>query len=374
MFTQTPSAPSASSPKPFDRLARAASRLSWPLPVDAFLQLVDPLWSSTSVRGRVEAVIPETARAATLVVRPGRGWQGHRAGQWVGIGIDIDGVRHRRCYSLTGPAERADGCITITVQSVPGGLVSNHLVHRTTPGTIVHLDQASGDFVLPEARTRGLLFVTAGSGITPVMGMLRTLAAVGPIEDVTVLHFARTEAEVIFGAELAALADQHPGLTVDVALTGEAGPGDLSARFGTERLAARCPDWAEREVWACGPATLLAAVEDHWASADLAERLHVERFTPLTVAAGEPGQGGRIRFTRSDREIVVDGRTTVLEAAEQAGLLPESGCRMGICHTCTRALEAGCVRDKRDGRLQRDAGDIVQICVATPAGDVEIDL
>ena len=90
---------------------------------------------------------PETADAATIVIRPGADWAGHVPGQYLRIGIDVDGVRQWRAYSLThGP--RRDGRISITVKAVPDGLVSNHLVHEARPGTLVHLEQAAGEFVL----------------------------------------------------------------------------------------------------------------------------------------------------------------------------------------------------------------------------------
>ncbi len=156
-----------------DRLVRVAEAATTPyLPAD-FIDLFAPLRPGADLRGRIESVQPETADAATIVIRPGADWAGHVPGQYLRIGIDIDGVRQWRAYSLThGP--RRDGRISITVKAVPDGLVSNHLVHEARPGTIVHLEQAAGEFVLPPEGGK-FLMVTAGSGITPVIGMLRNL-------------------------------------------------------------------------------------------------------------------------------------------------------------------------------------------------------
>ncbi|HEY4376248.1 MAG TPA: ferredoxin reductase, partial [Acidimicrobiales bacterium] len=213
MFTET-------TDRPAGRLARAASFLSHPLPIDAFVQLVDPLWSSTSLRGRVVSVVAESARAVTLVIKPGRGWDGHQPGQWIALGVEIDGVRHTRCYSLTSVPRRADGCISVTVQAIPDGLVSNHIVRSLRPGTMVHLAQAAGDFTLPATRSRDLLFVTGGSGLTPVMGMLRTLHRAGTVGDVVVLHHAPSRAEALFATELDRLTEECPGLRVHFTATG----------------------------------------------------------------------------------------------------------------------------------------------------------
>ena len=156
-----------------DHLVRVAEAATTPyLPAD-FMDLFAPLRSGADLRGRIESVHPETADAATIVIRPGADWAGHVPGQYLRIGIDVDGVRQWRAYSLThGP--RRDGRISITVKAVPDGLVSNHLVHAARPGTLVHLEQAAGEFVLPPAGGK-FLMVTAGSGITPVIGMLRNL-------------------------------------------------------------------------------------------------------------------------------------------------------------------------------------------------------
>ena len=189
------------------RLARRVTeRAVTPLVPADYLDLFNPLRRGAELRGRIEQVHAETADAATLVIKPGADWAGHVPGQYVRIGVDVDGVRLWRAYSLThGP--RADGRISITVKAVPDGLVSNHLVHQSRPGTLVHLEQAAGEFVLPPEGGK-LLFVTAGSGITPVIGMLRNLfpvADAGVVRlprsepfDITVVHVAPSEPDSIF--------------------------------------------------------------------------------------------------------------------------------------------------------------------------------
>src|SRR5919112_6500968 len=169
------------------QLVRVAEAATTPyLPAD-FMDLFAPLRSGADLRGRIESVHPETADAATIVIRPGADWAGHVPGQYLRIGIDVDGVRLWRAYSLThGP--RTDGRISITVKAVPEGKVSNHLVHRAEVGTLVHLEQAAGEFVLPTDGGK-FLFVTAGSGVTPVIGMLRNLY---PVADSGVVRLGRS--------------------------------------------------------------------------------------------------------------------------------------------------------------------------------------
>ncbi|MFF3671342.1 ferredoxin reductase [Microtetraspora malaysiensis] len=349
------------------RLADTVAWLTTPLMPEDYLTLINPLWSSRELRGRVEAVRPETKDVASLVIRPGRGWSTHRAGQFIRVGVDIDGVRHWRTYSLSSPPERGDGRVTITVKAVPGGVVSTHLVHRTTPGTVVALTRPEGDFVLPEPVPSRLLFVTAGSGITPVMAMLRSLARPGNMPDVIVLHSAPTREEVVFGPELRELASRFPNLLLHEQHTRSSG------RLNLSQLPGLCPDWPERHVWACGPTGMLREAETYWREAGIADRLRVEHFRPA-VTTSAAGGGGHVRFLVSGREADSDGATPLLVVGENAGVLMPSGCRMGICYSCTGRLRSGRVRDLRTGREYGEDGELVQTCVSAADGNVEIEL
>ena len=340
--------------------------LTTPLVPADYLDLVSPLRSGApDLRGRIVAIHPETRDAATLVIRPGRGWQGHRPGQYVRIGVDIDGVRHWRAYSVTSPADMHNRCITITVKAMPDGLVSTHLVRRARAGTLVHLDQACGDFTLPAPAPDKVLFVTAGSGITPVMGMLRS--GLDDFEDVVVVHSAPTADDVIFARELRELAAQWRIRLVERHT-------DADGQLDAAELARLVPDLAERETWACGPAGMLAALEAYWADRGLADQLHVERFRPSVLVMGE---GGTVTFSSSGVEVTGDGATSLLDAGESAGVLMPSGCRMGICFGCVAPLREGAVRDLRTGEVTIAApgdGVLVQTCVSAPAGACDIDL
>lgn len=348
------------------RLLRGAATLTTPLFPDDYLGLVDPLWTTVDLHARVVEVHREAAGAATLVLQPGAGWTGHRAGQWVRIGVEVDGVLHRRSYSLTAPP-RPDGRISITVKPVLDGFVSHVLARDVRPGTVLRLDQAGGEFVLPETLPDRLLFVTAGSGITPVMGMLRDLASRGALPDVVLLHSALTRDEVIFGAELRAMAAAHPGFRLVERHT------DTEGLLTPSRAGDLVPDWREREAWACGPAGLLDALEAHWADAGLADLLHTERFAPK-VLPGAGGEGGTVHFSRSGTDVPVPPGTAVLDAGEAGGVLLPSGCRMGICFGCVVPLLAGQVRDLRTGEVHGEPGELVQTCISAPAGDLQLDV
>ncbi len=335
-----------------------------PLVPRDFLDLVDPLGSSRDLRGRIDAVTSETDDTVTVHIRVGRGWRGHRAGQYVRLGVDIDGVRQWRTYSLTSPVTQTRR-LAITVKAIDGGIVSNYFVSQAERGTVVHLDQATGDFTLPRSRPAKTLFVTAGSGITPVMGMLRSHLA--DLSDVVVVHSARTPEDVVFGAELRCLA-QSRAIRLVEHHTG------TSARLTAADLGALVPDWAERQTWACGPAGLLDDLEAHWARHDLADSLRTERFTMPSVDGGD---GGPVSFTKTGITTDTAPATTLLAAGENAGVLMPSGCRMGVCFGCVLPLRSGAVRDVRNGAVTigaPDAGVLVQTCVSTVAGSCELDI
>ena len=348
-----------------DRFLQLAERITTPLVPADYLDIVDPLRSGADLRGRIVEIHPETRDAVSLVIKPGRDWRGHTPGQYIRIGVDVDGVRQWRAYSLTSDTRRADGCIAITVKAIPGGKVSNHLVRDATVGTIVQLDHAAGEFTLPAAAPAKILFLTAGSGITPVMGMLRNLAE--QIDDVMVVHSAPTSDDVIFAGELRMLARQGRIRLIEKHT-------DLDGMLTTAELSDLISDLPERETWACGPTGMLDALERHWNDNGMPERLHTERFRPTVVTAGE---GGTVTFNKSATVLDTPGDQTLLDAGEAAGVLMPSGCRMGICFGCVAPLRQGAVRDLRNGDITTAApgdGVLIQTCVSAAAGTCDIDL
>jgi stearoyl-CoA 9-desaturase NADPH oxidoreductase len=360
------------------RVRQLAEAATTPLVPADFLDLFAPLRAGADLRGRIEQVRAETKDAATLVIRPGADWAGHVPGQYLRVGIDVDGVRQWRAYSLThGP--RPDRRIAITVKAVPDGLVSHHLVHRTRPGTLVHLEQAAGEFVLPPSGGK-FLFVTAGSGITPVIGMLRNLF---PSTDEGVLRPTRSAA---YDVVVVHVAPSRPGSIFirDLEALERAGAIKLVPRYDdvhgvldVDELPALVPDLAERRTFACGPAGLLDALQEFHDGKGL--ELFTEQFRTARVepALLEGQSGGMVGFA-DGRNVEADGATPILDAAEAAGVLMPSGCRMGICYGCVLPLSEGSVRDLRNGEITTavpgESGAIkVQTCINAAAGPCRLD-
>jgi stearoyl-CoA 9-desaturase NADPH oxidoreductase len=351
------------------RALRLIGSFTSPLTPDDYLELVNPLWSTRELRGRVERVERQGSLAVTVWIRPGWEWPGHLPGQYVRLGIDVDGVHHWRAYSLTSDPIGGDGCIAITPKLVPEGKVSPYLCTRLQPGTFVRLGGVEGTFVLPEPLPARLLLVSAGSGITPIISMLRSLARREQLADVVHIHCAREPQQAIFAGELRELDARNRGYRLHMRLTGSSG------RLHPRELDDLCPDWRERETFACGPAGLLDTLGEHWRRHAHPARLHVERFTPEGALSDcERGCGGTIEFRASAVSASSDGTQPILLAGESAGARLPFGCRMGICHSCVGRLCSGQVRDLRTGRVHGQPGELLRTCVNAPEGAVEIDL
>lgn len=352
-------------------LRTIAGRITTPLLPDDYLKLANPLWSARELRGRVVEVRRETEDSATLVIKPGWGFSlDYEPGQYVGIGLLVDGRWRWRSYSLTstplrgGQDKRGARTITITVKAMPEGFLSTHLVGGVEPGTIVRLAAPQGNFVMPDPAPASVLFLTAGSGITPVMSMLRTLQRHDQITDIVHVHSAPTESDVMFAAELQELHEAHPGYRMELRTTRTQGRLDLS------RLDEVVPDWRDRQAWACGPEAMLNDAERVWAEAGLPTQLHLERFA--VTRAAPHGTGGTVTFERSGKSVAADAATSLMEAGEGAGIQMPFGCRMGICQSCVVGLVEGHVRDLRTG-VEHEPGTRVQTCISAASGDCKLD-
>jgi ferredoxin-NADP reductase len=358
MFTQT------KTPSLRDRVLRSplVDLLTGPHGVDRYTELVEPTWTLGDSRAKVVAVRRQTPRSVTLTLEPNAAFTAGpalRAGQYVNVVVEVDGRRQSRCYS---PANaEGDRLIELTIGLHDEGLVSRYLYRTARVGMVVGLDGVGGDFTLPEARPQRVLFISGGSGITPVLSMMRTMLKEGSDREIAFVHYARTPQEACYREELAAL----PGVRVLDGYSRSPEAGRLQGYFDAQHLAAAMPD--ADAVYVCGPRSLVDAVTRVRPDA------RFESFVPPVFAVPTEVSGGTVTFADSGVDVADDGRS-LLEQAEAAGLTPQSGCRMGICHTCTRRKTSGAVKNLITGAVSTADGEDVQICVTSPVGDVELAL
>jgi ferredoxin-NADP reductase len=332
---------------------------------------LDPVRSLGEPRARVVEVVEETRDTKTFALRPNAAWSGHRAGQYTSVEVEIDGVRVRRCYSISSAP--GDAFVSITVKRVSGGRVSTWLHEHVRAGDVLRLGAPAGDFVLPSPTPKKVLLLSGGSGITPVMSMLRDLAACDAIDDVVFVHHARSRADVIFGDELADLAARHAGLRLVLCLDDDAsGPGGFDEAY----FATQVPDFGERSTFLCGPTPLMDRAERLWERVGASDLLELERFTPaLRPLPTMPATGGvQVRLRRSARNVVAKGQGSLLEQLERAGERPPHGCRIGICRTCKCRKQSGTVQNLVTGEVSSEPDEEIQLCISSPRSDLELDL
>jgi stearoyl-CoA 9-desaturase NADPH oxidoreductase len=364
--------PTAVSPEAVGRRllrSKLLEALAYPHGVDRYVELVSPLLVKRDIRAEIVSVRHQTPRSVTLTLRPNENWEGMRAGQHVAVSVEIDGVRHTRPYSPAASEHTRD--LEFTVSTHPDGKVSHHLRDRAHPGMIVGLAEAQGEFVLPEPRPERVLLISGGSGITPVMAMLRTLCDEGFSGEIGFLNYARSSELALYRPELDQLARRHDSLRVARAYT--RGPaGALTGRFCREHLRSVVSDHAHAATFVCGPPALIDAVRAVWAEDGLPDPL-VETFTPPALSFDPEAAEGSVTFAASGREVANSG-LPLLEQAEDAGLAPDHGCRMGICNTCSCRKLSGTVRNVITGETSTADDEPIRICVSVPAGDVALAL
>ena len=354
--------------------SRAVGTLTSPYTIDHYLEHIHPLLTVDEVRARVVKVVHETGDASTVVLRPNGAWNGFVPGQHVQFGIEVDGKRRVRVFSVSSSQANPDGTFSVSVKAHPDGYVSQFLHQELTPRTIVHLSQAEGEFVLPSEVPDRLLLLSGGSGITPVMSMIRTLRDRKHTGDVLFLHYARSRDDEMFTDELDRLVDELPNARIVRIYTREPeADAALAGRFHVDHLKHLGVDAGDTLTYVCGPAGLIASVRDTYDELGAAEQLRAEYFKVPTVDLNAADATGTLTFDASGTTADNSG-STILEQAEAAGLQPAFGCRMGVCNTCAIKKLHGAARHVVSGEISADTDQTLKICVHVPVGDVSVAL
>lgn len=333
--------------------------------------------AAKQLAARVVEIIDETADTRTFVLRVGGSWPGHLAGQYIPVEAEIDGVRVRRCYSISSGASRPGATrIAITVKRMPGGKMSTWLHHHVRRGDTLQIGEPAGDFVVGAGRP--LLLVGGGSGMTPIIAIVRDLLARGELKTssgaarVVVVHAARSDTDAIFAADLAAIESRAPGLYVLAHRDTHDGRLDAAA------LARLVPDLRRREVFVCGPAGLMDLVTE--AATAAGAPVHHERFVAAPLARtrdSQPGNGGAPALhviQLRGRRVAVAGTGPLLGELERAGERPPHGCRMGICNSCRCHKASGTVEDLVTGAVSSEPDQEIRLCVSVARSDLELAL
>jgi ferredoxin-NADP reductase len=337
--------------------------------VEDSLRAIHPMLSLSDVRARVVRIVEETPDTKTFVLRPNAMWSDSSAvaGQFVQLRLQIDGRRVERIYSLSSrPGARL---LAITVKRQNGGLVSPHLHQNVKVGDVLTLSQPAGEFVLPEQLPAKMLLLSAGSGITPVMAMLRDLEARAYQGNVVFLHVCRNRNAFIFAKVLQAMADRFSALSLTVHFD------DVDGRFTPDTLRLAVPDFTERPTWMCGPSGFMDAIHQDWRAQGLDTPLQSERFVAIPMLpATAPGTPVTVQFSKSDKVFTTSGNAPLLVQAESAGLAPKHGCRIGICRSCQCTKKSGTVQNLQTGEISSTPNEQIRLCISAARSDLSLDL
>jgi stearoyl-CoA 9-desaturase NADPH oxidoreductase len=361
------------SPKsPTSRAKRLLKPVVAPSVFDFWASRLNPVWSWERPLARVVAREEASRDAVTLVLKPNRHWRGFQPGQHLNLSAEINGSQVTRSYSLTGPA-RADGRIAVTVKGIEGGKLSQYLCREARVGDVLELGVAFGDMTLPERLDGRWLFLAAGSGITPLMAMVRELAAQAMPVPLDLVYWARNRDELCFAAELRALAAAHANFNVHFVLTREAAliEGESCGRIDRALVDSLLDDASERHVLACGPGGFVDIARSLFSAG--APTFHAEAFTPPPRVVEESGNV-QVTLAASGRTLTVPRGQSLLTALEAEGLRPASGCRMGICNTCSCGKSSGTTRNLNTGDLAGEPVSALKLCISSAVSDLVLDL
>lgn len=314
-------------------------------------------------------------------------------GQFVTLELEIDGETINRCYTISSAPTRPH-TISITVKRVPGGKVSNWLHDNLRAGDTVRVLGPAGAFTCARRPSGKYLFLSAGSGITPLMSMSRTHHELGEDRDIVFLHSARTPDDIIFARELDLIASNHRNFRTAFVCERIGQRSNWSGITGfltLPLLSLIAPDFMEREIFTCGPAPYMEAVRKMLADAGFdRSQYHEESFSfeetvapeldavaasPAVSDAAPAGERFAVSFAKSRREIECAADQHVLDAARQAGVRLPSSCTQGMCGTCKVKLVSGQVEMKHNGGIRQREIDqgMVLLCCSKPLTDLVID-
>ena len=341
--------------------------------VDFWLSRVNRLWSTHEPRARLVGRHIEADGITTLTLKPNRHFKGFKAGQHINVSVEIDGVRHTRSYSASDRPQR-DRLIRITVKAIGSGKVSGHLQHLPL-GSVLPIGQAFGTFELPDAEGQCLL-LAAGTGITPMLSLLKAQAALAFPRPITLAYWARTRREWVQADVLHAWSKLHANFKLRLIATGEskAEDNELTGRINPTHLQDCLPDGERAHALVCGSNDFVSAARALIEPTALS--VQAESFTPPVRDAQGVVEAGTVKVTllRSGKTVEVPRGQALLDALEAQGVSPAYGCRMGICNTCACGKAEGSSRDLRNQHIDEEPNHALRLCISAAHSDLALEL
>lgn len=337
---------------------------------EPLIQPLFPLWAAKGYRAQVEQVRMESQNCYTLVLKPNKKWQGFKPGQYIELQVVKNGAQITRCFSISSPPEQFTqfGTIELTIRIQDKGRITPWLHKALKEGCAVGLSEAQGEFII-ENKSRPILMIAGGSGITPFRSFLLSQENIWPTQKTSLFYYAREHGEHLFNQEL--LNIDKACSRINTHLISTAKMGHLSL----DQLKQQCPDYLDYDIYICGPNSMIADISELLLGANVeSKNIYIERFGPAPVDFSKLDQAGTVNFTQSRTTAEMGESKNLLDLAESSGMRPESGCRMGICHKCSCRKKSGVVYNTLTDSYSDTGQEDIQLCVSIPVGEVTIEL
>ena len=334
---------------------------------EPLIQPFFPLWSASDYRAQVKQVRSENSSCYTLVLKPTKTWPGFQPGQYIELHVIKNGVKVSRCFSISSAPEQFTkmGTIELTIRAQDNGRITPWLQQALTETSTVGLSAAQGNFIIKD-RSRPILMIAGGSGITPFRSYLHSQALIKPTQTASLLYYARNQGGHLFEQELNSICDNNKYLTTHLMNT---------AKTGHFSLQQQLPNYQDYDIYICGPNSMIKDVNNVLLDAKVDEKnIFIERFGPAPVDFSQLDKAGTVNFNQSNKSAELGSNTNLLDLAENIGLQPEHGCRMGICHKCSCRKKSGVVYNTLTNNYSDTGQEDIQLCVSVPVGEVVIEL
>ena len=351
------------------------------------IQMLAPQWSTDSYRAQIVDIRDEMDDMYSLVLKPKTGlidrhWPTFQAGQFIELMVEKEGTRTLRCFSISSsPAYyEKTGLIELSIRIQAQGRITPWIRQQLKIGSLVNISVAQGQFVLPQTRAddqnlEKYLFIAGGSGITPFRSMLQQISSIASNSreqsaDIQLLYYSRNNQHVLFQQEFEQLAQEHSGLSIAFI------DGEESGFICTEHVQAYCSDYYLRTAFICGPSPMIQQARKVLTELEVAQDKIVFEFFGAAPVEIESNEQGAVVFQTSDKTVISEegSVSTLLEQAENAGISPVSGCRIGVCHQCICKKKSGIVFNTRTQQYSDTGSEEIQLCISVAQGDVVLDL
>jgi len=344
--------------------------------LEPIIQVFKPSWRHDAISAKVISLRSENEKVFTLTLRPSSKWQTFNAGQFVQITVERQGSLVTRTFSISSAPNHfgQSGLIELSIRILDNGLMTPWIFENLNAGDTVYLSQASGEFTLSSLNDRKL-FLAGGSGVTPIRSMLNENLGAHWFKDSTLLFYVNNAEEALFSEDIKRYEDA--GLNCHVIYS------DDSGFISEQHLSDFCPDFAQFESYICGPSPMIEASLTLLRAHNISEEnIHFEYFgaAPLSrslVDTEYDDEMIQVDYLSSNKQVQFnpnDLPQTLLDLAEQEGLKPVSGCRIGVCHQCICKKKQGRVYNTKTKQYSDTGAEEIQLCLSVPVGHVELEL